>query len=104
MMNHALVRKDGEWVSFGLHVSSPQWSDIFKTLKRAFGEENVRYTWWGIDTPALDGYEIAQKLKAEVIYANNAQMRWDRGQLKEADDHGRLNLARGIDILSAAAV
>ena len=102
MMNHALVRKDGQWVSFGLHVSSPQWSDVFRTLKRAFGEDNVRYIWWGADTPPLDGHQIAQRLQAEVIYANAAQEQWDRGQLKEAaDDDGRLSLSQAINILSA---
>lgn len=102
-MYHALVRKDGVWVSFGLHVPSPQWTNIFHTLQRAFGHDNVACTFWKeSDTSFKDGVEIAAHAKREVHLANVAQTQWERGQLVEAADEGRLNLARGISLLVAA--
>jgi len=71
-MYHALVRKDGKWVSFGIHIPSPQWTDIFHTLQRAYGEDNVSYTFWGEDASFKDGTEIAQRAAHEVQLANAA--------------------------------
>jgi len=100
-MYHVLVCQDGEWVSFGLHLPNPQWTEIFQVLQRTFGNDNVSYTFWGEGVPSKDGFNIADHAKHEARLANEAQAKWDSGMLAEADHNGQLNLARGISLLAA---
>ena len=98
-MYHALVRIAGHWTSFGLHLPSSQWSEVFQTLKRAYGEKNVKPTFWVSEDRLDDVYAVRTRADLEVRLANQAQRLWDLNQLKDAGDDGKLNLSRGIGLL-----
>jgi hypothetical protein len=96
-MYHALVRIDGRWTSFGLHNPSNHWTNIFKTLEGAYGEDNVAYTHWAGDKEVKDIEILRRQLLKEVADANAVQEGRDSGRLPVLDeDHRPLSLAYGI--------
>lgn len=103
-MYHALVRINGVWVSFGLHIPSSQWSNVFQSLQRAYGAENVATPFWAFDEQLGDVYALHAKAESDVLLADEAQRRWDTGRFSDANDGERFNLSRGIRLLREAAV
>ena len=96
-MYHALVRLNGRWTSFGLHVPSNQWSDFFNTLKRAYGEEATAYTFWEPTEELGNGFDLRRRVDQEIQYANAVQESRDNGTLPTHDEQGYLlSLAYGI--------
>lgn len=71
-MYHALVRQDEVWTSFGIHVPSSRWSDIYNTLRRAFGEDNVKSVFWEVEDTLANVSTIAQRIGKDLIHANQA--------------------------------
>jgi hypothetical protein len=96
-MYHALVRIDGRWTSFGLHNASNHWSNIFNTLKRAYGEDNVAYTHWAGNKEVKNIDILRRHLLIEVDDANVVQEGRDSGRLPTLDEDSHpLSLAYGI--------
>lgn len=94
-MYHALVRQnDGDWVSFGVHAPSNQWSLIFQVLTRAHGQERVGYLYWPTDDEAITPLLMAQRIADEVDAANEAQRNQDLGILPREEEGEPITLAR----------
>lgn len=96
-MYHAIVRREGVWVSFGLHIPS-QWSDAFHTLQRVFDSKNVSYIFWSPDDELTDVYTVQTREQMDIILANQAQDDWDAGNkfYEINDENGQLNITAGI--------
>jgi hypothetical protein len=103
MMYHALVRINGVWVSFGLHIPSDQWTNVFHSLQRAYGAENVAHPFWAFDERLDDVYALHAKATSDIRLANEVQRQWDAGGLRDASDGGNFNVSRGIRLLRLTA-
>lgn len=66
-MYHCMICIRGEWVSFGLHAGGTHWSDYINTLRRVYGSENVKCTFWAKDDPIFPwpANEMAAALTVE---------------------------------------
>lgn len=99
-MYHGLVRIDGEWVSFGIHIPSPRWTSVFQAQQCTYGHANVRYVFWSPDDQLSGVADVRSRAESDVQLANEAQRQWDAGELRDADDgDNQFNLARGVRLL-----
>jgi uncharacterized protein (DUF2235 family) len=104
-MNHALVCINGVWVSFGLHIPSPQWTNVFQSLQRAYGAKNVCYLFWAPAAQIDEVADVRTRLESEIHLANMAQRQWEAGELKDVvDEDGNLHVSRGIAALRQPVV
>lgn len=69
-MYHALVCRNGRWISYGVHVPSSQWSDFFRTLGLLYGEENVSYSFWEVDDALDKVSNVRARIEFEISSAN----------------------------------
>jgi hypothetical protein len=95
-MYHALVRVDGQWTSFGLHVPLQEWTTVLVRLQRAHGKENVAHVVWNQAVELRGVHDVEALTRAEVRLANRAQQQWDHSQVANG---GQLDLARAIEQL-----
>jgi len=96
-MYHAFVRINGRWTSFGLHHSSPHWSNIYTSLQRTYGEDNVACTFWAGAQEVADVRTVNHLLVQEVDAANVVQEGRDNGHFPTHDTDGSpFSLAYGI--------
>lgn len=99
-MYHALVYIDGEWVSYGLHIPSFQWTSVFHSLQRDYGVKNVCCMFWAPTDPMDEVADVRTRLESEIHLANMAQRQWDAGGFKDVvDENGNLHLSRAIAVL-----
>lgn len=104
-MYHALVCINGVWISFGLHIPSPQWTNVFHSLQRAYGVKNVCYLFLTPDDPMDEVADVRTRMESEIHLANLAQRRWDVGGLiAAADEDGNLHLSKGIEVLRQSVI
>lgn len=96
-MYHALVRIDGEWRSFGLHIPSEQWTRVFQSLQHLYGARNVAYLFWRPSNFIGDAGNVRDRASEDVRLANRAQEGWNEGQHRELSEvGGPLNLSATI--------
>jgi hypothetical protein len=96
-MYHALVCENGDWVSFGLHVPSNQWTHVFQSLQNTYGHQNVTYVFWRPEDQLVNGDTVRLRMERDVQLADCAQSEWDRGNLHDmCDENGRFNISGAI--------
>ena len=103
-MYHALVRMDGKWMSFGLHQPC-SWTEVFHSLQRAHGPENVTYIFWSPYDPVGSVRDIDSTIMRDICDANMVQRGRDIGSLPIRDEaDGELSLSYGIRVMRESQV
>ncbi|HYG84494.1 MAG TPA: hypothetical protein VD907_06490 [Verrucomicrobiae bacterium] len=98
-MYHALVRRGDEWVSFGVHVPSTQWTAAFSTLQAVFGADSTAYTYLSDASVVQNMAALKDWMEEDVKLANQVQAGFDSGQV--IDQSNNNPLAHGISQLRA---